>query len=120
MASALVYEARSESYEGAVAVAYVILTRKESKKWGNTISEVISAKKRGVCQFSYRCKKQTNKPRKQDWDRAYVISYDVLNKLVDNPVGKADHYHTVKVNPRWNTKMQYVATIDNHKFYRGY
>ena len=118
MATALVYEARSESEIGAVAIAYVILERKENGRWGNTISEVIHAKKRGVCQFSYVCKRQLEKPKDEDWTRAYTISYDVLHNLVANPIGKADHYHTVNVNPKWDNKMQYVATVDNHEFYK--
>lgn len=118
MASALVYEARSASYEGAAAVGYVILNRVKTPRWGNTVSEVISAKKRGVCQFSYQCKKQKSIPRDSDWKRAYVIAYDVLHGIAQNPVGEADHYHTVKVSPKWSRHMEYVATIDNHEFYK--
>ena len=118
LAEALVYEARGESIAGATAVAYVILARVESPRWPDTIPDVVYMKRNGVCQFSYHCKKQKSTPKEQAWTRAYTIAYNVLNKVVDNPIPKADHYHTVSVSPRWSRKMRLVGTIDNHEFYK--
>ncbi len=117
MASALVYEARGESTRGMIAVAYVIMTRVESPKWPNTIAGVIHQKRKGVCQFSYLCQKPQFKPVAEDWERAYEVSYDVINKLVDNTMPTADHYHTLAVNPVWDNNMNFLGVIGDHEFY---
>lgn len=115
MAEALVYEARGESLLGSVAVGYVILERtKNPDKWPKTVRGVVAQKS----QFSYTTKRQKVKPKVEDWERAYITSYQVLKGEVANPIGKSDHYHTLKVRPKWAKKMQYVATVGSHKFYR--
>jgi spore germination cell wall hydrolase CwlJ-like protein len=119
MATALVYEARGESTRGTIAVAYVIMTRVESPKWPNTIAGVIHQKRKGVCQFSYLCQKPQFKPVAEDWERAYEVSYDVINKLVDNTAPLATHYHTTAVRPYWSKKLPVVTRIGEHIFYGG-
>ncbi len=115
LAEAIVYEARSESWQGAIAVGYVVVERsKNPNRWPNDIAGVVSE----GCQFSYRCWQQGRKPLKKDWQRGYVTAWDILNNKVDNPIGKSDHYHTIQVKPSWSKKMTYVATIGNHKFYK--
>jgi len=115
MAEALVYEARGESLMGAVAVGYVIVERtKNPTRWPKTVRGVISQKD----QFSYIGKRQKVKPKPEDWERAYITSYQILHGEVKNPIGQSDHYHTLKVRPKWAKKMQYVATVGSHKFYR--
>lgn len=115
MAEALVYEARGESMLGAVAVAYVIVERTQNpERWPKTVRGVVAQKN----QFSYTTRRQKVKPKPEDWERAYIASYQVLHGEVENPIGKSDHYHTLKVKPKWTKKMQYVATVGKHKFYR--
>lgn len=115
LAEALVYEARGESLMGAVAVGFVIVERtKNPTRWPKTVRGVISQKD----QFSYISKRQKVKPKPEDWERAYITSYQILHDEVSNPIGVSDHYHTLKVRPKWARKMQYVATVGQHKFYR--
>ncbi|MDX9668670.1 cell wall hydrolase [Pseudomonas sp. P8_250] len=115
MAEALAYEARSESLIGAIAVGYVILERtRNPERWPKTVRGVVTQKN----QFSYLRKRQKSKPKPEDWERAYIASYQILHGEVSNPIGASDHYHTLKVKPKWAKKMQYVATVGSHKFYR--
>lgn len=115
LARAVVYEARSESALGQAAVAHVIVNRTEDKKWPNTIPAVIKQHK----QFSfYGNEHKQNKPRQEDWNNAYVISYDVLNKKLEDPTGNALYYHTKDVAPKWASGVEYAVTIDKHIFYR--
>jgi spore germination cell wall hydrolase CwlJ-like protein len=117
MAEALVYEARGETLVGAVAVGYVILERtKNPSKWPKTIRGVVSQRN----QFSYTTRKQKVRPKQEDWERAFVTSYRILHGEVKNPIKTSDHYHTLKVKPRWAKKMQYVATVGSHKFYKDH
>lgn len=115
MAEALVYEARGESLIGAVAVGYVIVERtKNPTRWPKTVRGVIAQKD----QFSYVNKRQKVRPKPEDWERAYITSYQILHGEIKNPIGSSDHYHTLKVRPKWAKSMQYVATVGRHKFYR--
>lgn len=113
MAEALVYEARGEPLIGAVAVGFVIVERmKNTARWPKTIQGVIAQKG----QFSYLKRRQKARPTPDDWERAYITSYQILHGELSNPIGASDHYHTLKVRPKWAKKMQYVATVGNHKF----
>ena len=115
MAEALVYEARGESLKGALAVGYVIVERtKNPTRWPKTVRGVIAQRD----QFSYTTRRQKVQPKAEDWERAYITSYRILNGEAKNPIGKSDHYHTLKVRPKWARKMQYVATVGRHKFYK--
>lgn len=119
LAEAMVYEARSESWEGLLAVGFVVVERANTPgRWPDSIEGVVNQVTRNTCQFSYRCKKQKKAPHEEDWGRAYVGAYDILNKEVDNPIPASDHYHTLQVKPRWAKHMTYVATLGNHKFYK--
>ena len=115
LAEALVYEARGESLPGAIAVGYVIVERtKNPTRWPKTIRGVVDQRK----QFSYTSRRQKERPKPEDWERAYITSYQIMRGEVSNPIGPSDHYHTLQVKPKWAKKMQYVATVGSHKFYR--
>lgn len=117
LAEALVYESRSESYMGALAVASVILNRKDHPNFPNTIQGVISQ----PYQFSYLMDMHRQvRPRQADWDRAYNIAYDVKNGVVERVTDALFYLNerAVKRIPRWAREYEYVATIDNHTFYR--
>src|SRR5690554_6536766 len=80
LAEALVYESRSESYMGALAVASVILNRKDHPNFPNTIQGVISQ----PYQFSYvGFEHLQQQPSEQDWERAFIVAYDVKHGLVE-------------------------------------
>ena len=49
--------------------------------------------------------------------RKLELAYDVLNGLIDSPVGSSDHYHTVYVNPSWSKHLNYTYHVGNHIFY---
>ena len=57
MTEALYFEARGEETEGIIAVAEVIINRRDSNDFPNTICGVIEqgSHKRNRCQFSYKC-----------------------------------------------------------------
>ena len=57
LSEALYFEARGEQIEGQIAVADVIINRKVSKRFPNTICGVVAegSHKRNACQFSYNC-----------------------------------------------------------------
>ena len=61
LAEALYFEARGEKVKGQAAVAEVILNRRDSGLFPNTICGVVHQGGHGGCQFSYRCDGRTDR-----------------------------------------------------------
>ena len=102
---------------GVVSVMNTILNRVEHKNWPNTVHGVVYKPKH----FSYThdgSMKQGMKDKKQV-ERLSIIAYDVLNGLIESPVGDVTHYHSINVKPYWVHDVEYVAHIGNHIFYKG-
>lgn len=124
LAEAIYHEARGESIEGQLAVAKVILNRKSSNRYPNTVCKVINQQLvKGVWQFSYKGdKKVLGKPiDKKSFDKAMkiaVLSYK-LHEEGKDILPKVMYYHTVNVNPSWarSNKLKFVKQIGRHKFY---
>ena len=115
LAEAIIFEARGEPDIGKVAVAQVILNRKQDPRWGDSIKEVIHQPR----QFSYlKDKHKQNPPSQNDWDKARKIAHRTIIGAASNPVGGATHYHATYVRPTWAKKLQPVAKIGNHIFYK--
>lgn len=117
LAESIVWEARGESYTGQLAVASVILNRVDHRNFPDTIYGVITQ----PYQFSYLqdMAKQTP-PREADWDKALLVAYDVKHGIVERVTDALFYLNekAVKRVPRWAREYEYVATIDNHTFYR--
>lgn len=117
LAEALVYEARSETREGQIAVASVILNRVDHKNFPDTIWGVVTQPH----QFSYvGFEHLQQQPSEQDWDKASIVAYDVKHGVVERTTDALFYLNekAVKRIPRWAKEYEYVATIDSHTFYR--
>ena len=118
MAKTLVYEARGEGMVGMAAVGFVILNRTKLAMFPNTVEGVVNYK----CHFSWKCEHPQKNVLQEDWEKAYIVSYDVLNGKMESPVGQADHYFNpkkIRNLPSWANKFEYVVDIGNHRFYKG-
>lgn len=115
LAKAVVYEARSEPLIGRYAVAYVVVNRVQHKQFPKSVGKVLTQGK----QFSYQKDwHKQSRPRQADWDEAYAVAFDVLNKKVDDPTSGALFYHSHRVAPKWKNSVSYTMTIGNHIFYK--
>jgi spore germination cell wall hydrolase CwlJ-like protein len=99
------HEARSEPLAGQVAVAKVVLNRSTGT---GGICRTIYAK----YQFSWTAKVKPIKDYK-----AYYTAFQAAN-LAFYTNFPATHYHAVSVRPGWSKRLQKVAIIDNHIFYK--
>jgi len=116
LAESAYYEARGEGDVGVVGVMHTILNRVNKEgRWPNTIKEVVYQNK----QFSYTWDGSLKRGMNDTYqvDRMLALAYDVLNGLIDSPVGSSDHYHTVYVNPSWSKHLNYTYHVGNHIFY---
>ena len=122
------FESRNQPIEGQVAVSQVVLERVKSKKYPNTVCEVVfqgptyswsvNYPIRDRCQFSWYCDGLSDKPKdKTAWLNSLEVAEKVYYGLTDIVKG-ATHYHSVKVNPWWAKYKVKVKQIGDHIFYR--
>jgi N-acetylmuramoyl-L-alanine amidase len=114
LASAIFYEARSESFKGQLAVAQVILNRVESGRFARSICGVVLQ----PGQFSFvrgGAIPSINKGSK-DWREALAIARIAQAKLHRSGANDALFFHATHVSPKW--RLSRVAAIGNHVFYR--
>ena len=132
LAKNIYFEARNQNYKAKLAVGYVTINRVLSKKYPNTICEVVKqGEKRGnkiirnQCQFSWYCdgkrdKAPVNNTKKEieAWMESMKSAEEILFSDPENPIGNAKHYHSVKVKPNWSKKNKVVYKIQQHVFYQ--
>jgi N-acetylmuramoyl-L-alanine amidase len=129
LANNIYFEARSEPIIGQVAVAFVTLNRVSSEIFPNNICEVVKQKTRTVCQFSWYCE---TKPKSQYTRHLLTgqgsMKYNEIIKLatfvyanyekLNDPTHGSLFYHADYVSPGWGRRMDKVAIIGTHIFYR--
>lgn len=132
MTENMYYEARNQSNDAMAAVGFIVLNRVQSKRYENTICDVVYEGRkhadgryvRNKCQFSWVCDgKQKiintgNILELQAWERAQDVAVAVLSGTIENPIGNATMYHATYVKPYWRKAYQQVATVDDHVFYQ--
>jgi len=126
LAMAVYFEARSESFEGQLAVANVVLERVQSKHYPNDICSVVTqgpTYESGLpvkhqCQFSFFCDGEIEEITEEEAYRyALYISELAMRGVMYGPTIGATHYHTVGVKPNWINDFSYSHQVDTHIFY---
>ena len=121
LAEAIYFEARGESIAGQVAVAEVVLNRVDSRYYPSTVCDVVrQGEKRGTgCQFSYRC---DGRPERITDKTAFAKAGAIAHLMIDGRprilTGRATHYHTRAILPKWARELVRTARIGAHIFYR--
>jgi len=120
LSEALYFESRGEQLEGQIAVADVIINRKNSKYFPNTICRVVSegSHRRNACQFSYNCDGKLELIHdKKSYSRIVKLSSMLLNGAFADITGGATFFHASEVNPSWAKKFRKTKKIGRHIFY---
>lgn len=121
LAEALYFEARGESVEGQFAVAEVILNRRDSTAYPNSVCGVVKqgAGGRGGCQFSYACDGRAEIIHEEGaFSRTGKIARVMLDGAPRALTSGATHFHTTAVRPSWARRFPQTAHIGAHLFYR--
>lgn len=121
LATAVYYEAASESIGGQKAVAQVVLNRVMHPTYPSSVCGVVyqGSERTTGCQFSFTCDGSLRrKPSTGGWATAMRVAREALSGDVYAPVGYATHYHTTWVNPYWAPSLDFLGTIGAHRFYR--
>ena len=119
------HEARGESLAGQYAVSDVVLNRVESRRFPDTICDVVRQSKtwnghpiRNKCHFSWYCDGKSDVPKDTDaWHKAKEVAISILGGKHRGLTEGSTHYHATYVNPAWNKAMQLIGTIGDHIFY---
>ena len=118
------HEARSESKTGQRAVASVTLNRVASKRYPNTVCDVVYEKrwdkirKRYVGAFSWTELDKPPKLKSKAWFRAWQIAEIAYQEKDKTFLNGAVFYHARHINPSWARKKKPIARIGKHIFYR--
>ncbi|MFM5893297.1 MAG: cell wall hydrolase [Novosphingobium sp.] len=107
--------------EGQRAVIQVILNRVRHPAFAKTVCGVVfeGSQRRTGCQFTFTCDGSlTRKYGDLAWAQARDRADQALGGRVDAAVGTATHYHTDWVYPSWSPKLQKIAQVETHLFYR--
>jgi hypothetical protein len=121
LAQAIYYEARSESVDGQMAVAEVIVNRARSSVYPSTYCGVVyqGSERTTGCQFTFTCDGSLNqRPRGEAWLRSQAMAAEVMMGFMRPITHRATHYHTVAVDPVWSSNLVKTTRIGAHIFYR--
>jgi spore germination cell wall hydrolase CwlJ-like protein len=118
LADVMYCEARGEGRVGMMAVANVVLNRVKSKRFPNTITEVIHQPWQFSCYNEGPVKVDEDN---EVWLDALSIAWNMMNGKTPR-ITHATHYHTTDVNPYWNkaNTIAKLGQIGNHIFYIGH
>jgi spore germination cell wall hydrolase CwlJ-like protein len=120
LALAMYYEAAYEGSAGRRAVAQVVLNRVRHPAFPNDVCSVVFQRSTGnVCQFTFACDGAMRRPRDPLlWRQTMSEAGAALHGAVYAEVGMATHYHANYVFPYWAPRLEKVAVIGAHVFYR--
>ena len=121
LSEALYFEARGEQIEGQIAVADVIINRKNSSHFPSTICGVVSegSHRRHACQFSYNCDGKLELIYdKVTYRRIVKLSSMILKGAFSDVTNGATFFHASEVSPSWSKKFKKTRKIGRHIFYK--
>ena len=109
---------------GQYAVAEVTMNRRASRRYPNTVCEVVyqknwdSTRGRYVGAFSWTEFDVLPEPTGEDWHRALVIAEAVYYQRYTPTLNGAMYFHATHIKPDWAVQKRRVAKIGRHIFYR--
>jgi len=118
------FEARGEPVAGQFAVAEVTMNRRASRRFPNTVCEVVyqknwdSSRGRFVGAFSWTEFDALPDPSGEEWHRALAIAEAVYYQRYAPQLKGAVYFHATYIKPDWAPQKQRVAKIGRHIFYR--
>jgi spore germination cell wall hydrolase CwlJ-like protein len=115
LAQAIYFESRGEPLAGQVAVAEVVLNRRDSRQFPHTVCGVT---KQG-CQFSYTCDGRSDTMTSSvSRSRSEKLASLMLAGHERSLTEGALYFHTRGVRPDWSRRFTRTTTIGHHMFYR--
>ena len=127
MALNLYFEARGQSTEGQIAVGLVTINRVLSKKYPNSICDVVwqqnkNRKGKLVAQFSWTLDGLHDNPQESKaWEESKMIAESMLAEgslfNMSDLTNGSTHYHAYYVTPFWSKHLTLTIVVGDHLFY---
>lgn len=114
LATAVYFEAKSETLAGQLTVAEVLINRTQSGRFPSSLCGVV--KQRGQFSFVRGGRLPAISHASPQWRRAVAIAHIARHDLADGNAPRALFFHARRVSPGW--KLTRVALVGNHVFYR--
>ena len=114
LATAIFYEARSESLEGQLAVARVVINRSKSPRFTGSLCGVV--RQPGQFGFVRRGEIPAADTGRPAWKTSVAVAQVALENGWNSKAEGALFFHARRVSPVWGQRQ--LAAIDNHIFYR--
>lgn len=121
LSQAIYYEAGTESLGGKMAVAEVIANRVRDHRYPDSVCDVVfqGATRTTGCQFTFTCDgSMVREARGRSWRRSQLVAQHAYMGFGRDVTRRATHYHTVAVDPYWNSNLVRTRRIGTHIFYR--
>ncbi len=120
LTEAIYHEARGEPLEGQIAVAEVVLNRRDSGVFPASVCAVVrQGAHSGSCQFSFAC----DRPGRIGEREAFVLAGKIARAMLDGAPRRltrgATHFHVRRARPDWARRFERTAEIGAHVFYRA-
>jgi spore germination cell wall hydrolase CwlJ-like protein len=114
LARNIYYEAGVEEYIGKIAVAQITWNRVRHGRWGKSVCKVVHA----PYQFSW-TRQNKAAPKGPLWEESLQAARDFLNGTRVAGLQRSKYYHATWIkDPHWTQKLEVVAVIGQHRFYR--
>jgi N-acetylmuramoyl-L-alanine amidase len=147
LAKNIYHEARGESREGKLAVAWVTLNRVHSSRFPDTICKVVYQTKyskwwkehhnklvpvRNQCQFSWYCDGLSDRiqlttvegepivKNVQAWAESQEVAMQAMLGITsDNTGGATFYYNPALADPYWKNHFEYTVAVGDHRFMKA-
>lgn len=120
LAQNIYHEARGEPLAGRVAVAEVTLNRVKEDGYPDTICGVVHQRSGNQCAFSWVCSRVGDMEHKAYQEAVWLAEMILLHRddLPRVAHGATHFYKAGTRKPSWAQKMQKVAAIGSHLFFK--
>ena len=118
LAQTIYHEARGEGADGMMAVGAVVLNRKASLAYPDTVCGVVrQSDDLGRCQFSWFCDGRSDETAEAAAAREARRVAEALLAGAPDPTDGATSFHAARVRPAWADELEETARIGAHVFY---
>ena len=123
LAQVIYQEARGEAKDGKLAVAKIVLNRKNHRKFPKTICRVVNqinyAGAKKYCQFSWVCNKQRIDTSSDSWEDSLSLSHAIISNKVSLPKFGPNvlFFRSTSSRQSFGKGYRLVSVIGHAKFY---
>ena len=123
LAQVIYQEARGEVRDGKLAVAKIVLNRKNHRKFPKTICKVVNqinyAGKKKYCQFSWVCNKQKIDTSSNSWEDSLSLSHAIISNKVSLPKFGPNvlFFKSTSSRQSFGSGYKLVSVLGHAKFY---